>query len=469
MSLLVVGLSYRTAPVALLERATVDADELPKMLHELLASQHVSETLVLSTCNRVEVYADVDRFHGGVHDTSSVLARRAGVDIPEFGEHVYVHYEDAAVAHLFSVAAGLDSMVVGESQILGQLRLAYAVAARHDAVGRVLHDACQHALRVGKRVHAETGIDRAGASVVAVGLAEAERILGPLPLAGQRVLVVGAGSMGALAASMLRRSGVTDLTVANRSVDRAERLARALQVTGSGPATVRAAPLEALPAELIWADLVVTCTGAVAPIVTYEMIEAAVAARAGRTLVLLDLALPRCVDGAAETLPGVRYVDLAALQEPGRQVAHEDDVVHGLQIVSTEVSAYLANQRATAVGPTVAALRARAAQVVEAELVRLDSRLPGLPAAVRDEVSHAVHRVVQALLHAPTVRVKELAGQPGGGAYAEALRELFGLDPAAPDTVTSVAASAESALLDAALLRAALPGAPDAAPAEDGR
>jgi glutamyl-tRNA reductase len=449
MSLLVVGLSYRTAPVTVLERATVGSDELPKTLHELLCSEHVSEALVLSTCNRVEVYADVDRFHGGVHDTSSALARRAGVDVPELGEYVYVQYEDAAVAHLFSVAAGLDSMVVGESQILGQLRVSYAAAARHDALGRVLHDACQHALRVGKRVHSETGIDRAGASVVAVGLAEAERILGPVSMGDRRALVVGAGSMGALAASTLRRAGLSELALANRSLDRAQRLATAL-AAGAPPAAVRAMGLDALPALLAWADLVVTCTGAITPVVSYEMVEAAVAARAGRPLVLLDLALPRGVDAEAASLPGVRYVDLPALQEPGRQVAHDDDVAEARQIVSAEVAEYLANQRATAVGPTVAALRARAAQVVEAELVRLDSRLPGLPTEVRDQVAHAVHRVVQALLHAPTVRVKELAGRPGGDAYAEALRELFELDPAAAAAVSSVVTPPDVALSEVA-------------------
>ena len=446
MSLLVVGLSYRTAPVSMLENATVGHHELAKTLHELLAGQHVSEALVLSTCNRVEVYADVDRFHGGVHDTSSVLARRAGVELPELGRHVYVHYEDQAVAHLFSVAAGLDSMVVGESQILGQLRVAYAAAAKHDALGRVLHDACQQALRVGKRVHTETGIDRAGASVVAVGLAEAERILGPL--AGRRALVVGAGSMGALTASILRRAEIGELVVANRSVDRAERLAETLratagrttagQPTARQPGPVRAVSLDLLTAELARADLAVACTGAIAPIIPHELAEAALAGRDGRPLVLLDLALPRGVDGAAAELPGVHYLDLAALQEPARAVAHEDDVAEAGEIVSAEVATYLANQRATAVGPTVAALRARAAQVVEAELVRLDGRLPGLPTEVRDEVAHSVHRVVQALLHAPTVRVKELAVQPGGHAYAAALRELFGLDPAAAEAVTSV-------------------------------
>jgi len=349
--------------------------------------------------------------------------------VPSLGEHLYVHYEDAAVLHLFSVAAGLDSMVVGESQILGQLRTAYAAAADLDAVNRELHELCQHALRTGKRVHSETGIDRAGASVVSVGLVEAERVLGPLP--GKRALVIGAGSMGALSAATLARAGIGELVIANRSPRRAERLAAMLG------APARAVPLEAVPAELPGADLVVGCTGAVGTVLAATTVEAALPARAGRPLVLLDLALPRDFDGAAGVLPGVHYLDLAALQEPAIRLGAHRDVERARQIVGEEVAGRLGARRATAVAPTVTALRARAAEVVDAELARLDSRLPGLDATARDEVARTVHRVVQTLLHAPTVRVKQLAERPGGGAYADALRELFDLDPAATAAVAA--------------------------------
>lgn len=440
MSLLVVGLSHQTAPVPLLERAAVGTDELPEVLHELLRSDHVTEVLVLSTCNRVEVYAEVDRFHGGLEDTSSVLAAQVGLDVPALGEHLYVHYEDAAVLHLFSVAAGLDSMVVGEQQILGQLRTAYAAAAELDAVHSSLHELCQHALRVGKRVHTETGIDRAGASVVSVGLHEAERVLGPLP--GRRALVVGAGSMGALSAATLLRAGVSELAVANRTAVRASRLAEQLRGGADFP-VVRAVPLADLPAELVRADVVVGCTGSIGALLPAAVVEAALPARAGRPLVLLDLALPRDFDGAAGALPGVHYLDLAALQEPALRLGAHDDVEQARQIVSAEVAGRLGARRATAVTPTVTALRARAAEVVEAELARLDARLPGLDAVTRSEVARTVHRVVQTLLHAPTVRVKQLAERPGGGAYADALRELFDLDPAAAAAVAGVVLPAE--------------------------
>jgi glutamyl-tRNA reductase len=429
MSLLVVGLSHRTAPVSLLERAAVGSDQLPAVLHELLRGDHVSEVLVLSTCNRVEVYAEVDRFHGGLQDASTVLAARVGLDVPSLGEHLYVHYEDAAVLHLFSVAAGLDSMVVGESQILGQLRAAYSTAAQLDAVNRGLHELCQQALRVGKRVQAETGIDRTGASVVSVALQEAERVLGPL--AHRRALVIGAGSMGALSTSTLLRTGIAELTVANRSLERAQRLVGQL-----GPAA-RAVPLDAVAPELAWADVVVGCTGAVGTVLPAAAVEAVLPARAGRPLVLLDLALPRDFDGAAGTLPGVHYLDLAALAEPAVRLGAHRDVERARQIVGEEVAGRLGARRATAVTPTVTALRARAAEVVDAELARLDTRLPALDAVTRAEVARTVHRVVQTLLHAPTVRVKELAERPGGGAYADALRELFDLDPAATAAVAA--------------------------------
>ena len=440
MSLLVVGMSHRTASVPLLERAAVGSEELPGVLHELLRSDHVSEVLVLSTCNRVEVYAEVDRFHGGLEDTTAVLARRVGLDVPSLGEHLYVHYEDSAVLHLFSVAAGLDSMVVGESQILGQLRAAYTAAIELDAVNRELHELCQHALRAGKRVHAETGIDRAGASVVTVGLHEAARVLGPLR--GRRALVVGAGSMGALSAATLLRAGVAELAVANRTAARASRLAAQLTGAADFP-LVRAVTMDDLPDELVRADVVIGCTGAVGTVLAAATVQAALPARAGRPLVLLDLALPRDFEGAAGALPGVHYLDLAALREPAVRLGAHDDVEAARQLGGREVAGRLGARRATAVTPTVTALRARAAEVVEAELARLDARLPGMDEAARAEVARSVHRVVQTLLHAPTVRIKQLAEQPGGGAYADALRELFDLDPAATAAVAAVVLPAE--------------------------
>lgn len=423
MSVIVVGLSHRTAPVAVLERASVPLDDVRKTVEELQRAEMISEALLVSTCNRIEVYADVARFHRGVEEITSVLARQAGVAVSDLSEHLYVHFAEAAAEHMFSVAAGLDSMVVGESQILGQLRSAYALGTDLGSVGSVLHDLTQTALRVGKRVHAETGIDRAGASIVSVALDHAAEILGPLD--GRRALVVGAGSMGALAGATLRRRGVTDIVVANRSADRAVRLAETL----GGRATT----LAELADEIAAADLLVSSTGSTGLVIESELVRP----RADRPLAVLDLALPRDVDPVVAVVPGVSYLDLDSLRS-GSAMVSEDEISAAAAIVAEELAGHLAAQQRLAVAPTVTALRARADQVIEGELARLDGRLPGLSATERREVADAVRRAVEKLLHAPTVRVKELASTPGGDSYAAALRELFDLDPAAAESVAAV-------------------------------
>jgi glutamyl-tRNA reductase len=423
MSVLVVGLSHRTAPVAILERVAVAADDLAKTIDELYGSDVISEVLVLSTCNRIEVYADVARFHPAVADITAVLARHSGVPVADLSEHLYVHFAEAAAQHLFSVTSGLDSMVIGESQILGQVRSAYALASQVGSLGSVLHDLAQTALRVGKRVHSETGIDRAGASIVSVALDRAAQILTELD--GRRAVIVGAGSMGALAGATLRRRGVIDLVVANRTAPRARRLAESL----GG----RAIDLADLPSEIAAADVLVSSTGATGLIIEAE----AVRARRARPLVVLDLALPRDVDPAVGDLPDVTYIDIEALRDAGAMVS-DAETQAAAAIVAEELGAYLAEQQQLAVAPTVTALRARANQVVEGELARLDGRLPGLDAEVRRQVADAVRRAVDKVLHAPTVRVKELAAMPGGDQYAAALRKLFDLDPAAAESLAAV-------------------------------
>ena len=428
MTLLAVGVSHQTAPVALLEQFAMGADDRVKALHELVGSDHVSEALVLATCNRIEVFAEVDRFHGGVTDVGRVLARQAGATVEELSPYVTVHYEDQAVAHLFTVAAGLDSMVVGETQVLGQLRAAYALARQEGTVGRALHPVAQRALRVGKRVHSETGIDKAGASLVSVALDRAEARIGGL--AGRPVLVVGAGSMGALAATTLARRGA-DVVVCSRTESSAGRLAE----TVGG----RAVPLSGMADELAAADLLLTCTGATGLVVGTDVVAAAMSARVDRPLAVVDLALPRDVDPGVAALPGVHVVDLAllqgergtALRQGGRAGADgavaADDIDTARAMIEAETALLRAERMAAEVGPTVSALRSQAAEVVDAELLRLAGRLPDLDARERAEIARTVRRVVDKLLHEPTVRVKELAATPGGTDYAGALRALFGL------------------------------------------
>jgi glutamyl-tRNA reductase len=436
MSVLVVGLSHHSAPVEVLERASVSGEDVPKLLDELTRTGRVGEAVLLSTCNRIEVYAVVEAFHGGLSDVSGVLARHAGMDVATLSSHLYVHYAASAVEHLFSVAAGLDSMVVGEAQILGQLRGAYGTAVEVGAAGRAMHELAQQALRVGKRSHSETGIDAAGASVVSEALADAERALGGL--AGRRALVLGAGSMGALAASRLRRADIGSVVVLNRTPERAARLAESLAEEG---VPTRSAGLAELTGELALADLVVSCTGAVGAVLTAASAAEALGHRdPGRPLVVCDLGLPRDVDPAVAELPGVSVIDLTTLNERLAGRSEGDVVRQARAIVAEEVAAYLSAQRSAEVTPTVTALRRRAAEVVDAELLRMSGRLPDLDPQVQDELAHTVRRVVDKLLHTPTVRVKQLAEAPGGDTYAEALRELFGLDPQAPAAVVAARA-----------------------------
>ena len=438
MSMLVVGLSHKSAPVAILEQAAVSGDTLTKLLRDVALADSVAETFVVSTCHRVEVYADVDRFHAGVTAICELLARHCGAQAQDLTPHLYVHYEDRAVSHLLTVTCGLDSVVMGEGQILGQVRSALKLAEEHGTIGRVLGELGRLALRAGKRARAETGIDRAGQSLVSVGIELAAARLDPAPeapaapaapaLAGRDVLVVGAGSMSTLAATAASRSGAARIAVANRTRRHAERLAA--KVSGDVVA------LDDLESALAAADLVISCTGAAGHVITRDQVSLALTdrKRKGR-MVFLDLAMPRDVEPAVADLPGVAVIGLDRLSEHGT-AAGDDDVAAVRAICEAELAAYQSAVDAARVAPTVVALRAKAATVVDAELARL-ARLSadGLSARALDEIAQTMRRVVDKLLHAPTVRVKELAGSPGGEEYAAALRVLFDLDPRAVEAV----------------------------------
>ncbi|MFJ5104900.1 glutamyl-tRNA reductase [Streptomyces sp. NPDC088554] len=429
MSLLVVGLSHRSAPVSVLERASLPRDAQTKLLQDTLAAEPAAEAAVLATCNRIELYADVDKFHAGVAELSTLLAQHSGVGLDELTPHLYVHYEDRAVHHLFAVACGLDSMVIGEGQILGQIKDALALGQELHTAGRLLNDLFQQALRVGKRAHSETGIDRAGQSLVTFGLEQfaAGRAVEAW-IKEKRALVIGAGSMSSLAAATLARAGAGEIVVANRTPARAERLVQILSQPGPARVDARAVDMAAVPGELARADIVVSCTGATGLVLTVDAVAAALPDRTA-PLVLLDLAMPRDIDAAVHGLAGVRFMDIESLAKAAADAPMAADVDQVRTIVCDEVAAFGAAQRAAHITPTVVALRAMAAEVVSSEVTRLEGRLPDLDERQRAEVTRTVRRVVDKLLHAPTVRVKQLASEPGGAGYADALRELFDLDP----------------------------------------
>ena len=422
MSVLVVGVSHKSAPVALLERLALDTDGVTKLIDDVMGSEHVSEVTVISTCNRLEVYADVDRFHGSIEEVSRLLVERAGESTEGLVPHLYVHYDDGAVSHLFNVASGLDSMVVGEGQILGQTRDALRLGQELGTVGPALNLLFQQALRVAKRSHAETDIDRAAPSLVSAALARV-----PGSVTGRRVVVVGAGAMASLAISTCARLGASDIVVVNRTSGNADRLAREY--------AARPLPFSELDTALREADVLVSCTGAAGVLITRDALAAARTGVSG-SLDIIDLALPHDVDPGVRELPGVSLVDLATLADELRDNEAAFEVQGVRDIVAEEISAFVSARRQSSVTPTVVALRSMATAVVESEMERLALRLPGLDAATRSEVLHTVRRVAGKLLHEPTVRVKELVNETGAVSYAAALAELFALDPDAVDAVT---------------------------------
>lgn len=422
MSLLVLGVSHHSAPIEILEKvAAVKASDALPMVG---AGDAVGEALLLSTCNRIEVYTEVSRFHAAVESITEILAKSAGVTSEQLSKHLYVHYEDAAVRHTFRVTSGLDSMVVGDEQILGQFREAFKVAVDHGQAGRSLHELAQSALRIGKRVQTHTGIGRHGASVVEVALAQARRHFDTL--AGRHVVIIGSGSMSSLAASVAAAQGAR-ITIGGRTADAVHRLAQA--VGGQGVA------LADIDAQLRQADVVVSTTGATGLMVTRDQLEQVLAGR-DPDLYVCDLALPHDTEPSIVEIPGVHRLDLAGIASlPEAQVAR-DSVTSAESLVLRATTEFVHRQTSAKVEPVVVALRSRAEEVVQSELERLRLRNPNITDDEFAEIARSMRRIVATLLHTPTVRMKEFAVDPGGGRYAAALHALFDLDPAAVTALT---------------------------------
>ena len=411
MSILVVSVSHKSTSVSHLGQLALDSPASAKLAQHLVDSEHIDEALVLSTCNRTELYASVTRFHGALDDATQALADVAGLRPGELRSLCAVFFDEGAVAHTFSVASGLDSLVVGESQILGQVKSALAASQTYQTVGTVLNSLFQQAIRVGKRVHTETDIGAAGRSLVTAAYGILSEELGDLK--GRRVLVVGAGAMAGLAARTAAADGAF-VTCANRTLARAERLAEA--VGG------KAVALSDLGGALAGTDVLVTCTGA-------RTLTIGVEDLAGTPVRgVVDLALPADVaPEVAERDICLVNLDRLVFDQPDGASAQEIEDARAL--VREEVATFLALRRAAQVAPTVVALRSMASDVVAAELRRLDARLPDLDDHEREQIQRSVRRIVDKLLHAPTVRVQELSTEPDAVDYAAALRELFALDP----------------------------------------
>jgi glutamyl-tRNA reductase len=439
MSLLVVGCNHRSADLPLLERLAVPAEALPKALRSLTGLDHVLEAVVLSTCNRVEIYAHVTRFHPGLQELRGWLAERGDIHPQDLDDLQYSYHDDRAAAHLFAVASGLDSMVVGERQIAVQVKQAMEVARTEGSARRVLQRLFRQAVQVGRQVRRETGVSQGASSMVDVGLDVACDRLGT-PLAHRRVLLVGAGKMGGLTADRLRAEGTGQVDVWNRSDDKAQRLAA--RVDGR---VVGGSRLEDAVAD---ADLVVCTTGAPEPVLDLDLVAGAVQARratadaaygsASRRLVLLDLAMPRNVDPRCAELPDVSVVDIADVRavadgtrddlrgtaRAGRLAAA---VADARRLVDEEADRFLAWTRASEVEPTIRALRQTAEAVRTGELDRLSGKLASLDERQRDAVEALTRGIVNTLLHTPTVRLKELADRGGAELHADTIRELFEL------------------------------------------
>ena len=422
MAILTLGVSFRRAPIELLERLAFTDDDFAKAYRHALDLDGIDEAVILSTCNRVEVTASVPSYHAGFLALKRLLTETRGVAAEDLAEPLYSHWEQDAADHLFAVAAGLDSMVLGETQIYAQVREALRRAEAEDGAGPALTGLFHAAARAGRRVRQETSLGAAPDAFVSLGADLADAALGGL--GGRDVVVVGAGQMAALAVKHLRHRGVGPVRILNRSLEHARALAERTNAAHGD--------LDALPDALGHADLVVSATGAAGIVVHREIVAHAMADRAG-PLVLLDLAVPRDVEPETAYLDGVRVIDIVSLRE--RLAAHDPatagDIVRAHELVAEEVRRFTVRRRADDLAPLIRAIRTRGEDVMRAELDRQASRLADLTPDEREAVAALARGIVAKLLHDPIVELKERSEPGTDGVHARVLAELLGIDPEA--------------------------------------
>jgi glutamyl-tRNA reductase len=421
--LLAVGVSHKTAPLPLRERLALPEGRASGVLRELVAHPTTHEAVAISTCNRTELYLVTSDPVDAENEALGVLSRQAGIRPTELLGHLYSLREGEAVRHLFEVASGLDSMIIGEAEVQGQVKRAYEMALVEGVTGPVSNRLFRDALGAGKRVRTETAIGRSRVSVSSVAVELAQATLGDL--AERRVLIIGAGETGELTARALHEHGVHTVFVANRRYDRAIGLAQRFDG--------HAVRFDELPTQLAAADIVVSSTGSPHSLIGREDMETVMELRDDRPLLLIDIAVPRDIDGTVRELPGVTLYDMDDLQ---RQVARNLSVrdaesTRARTLVEEEAQRYEAWLASLEVVPTITALRERGDAIVEQVLRENESRWESLSEADRERVSVLARAVVSRMLHEPTVRLKRVAEDDSGYVYLQALRELFGIDAGA--------------------------------------
>ncbi|MAT05669.1 MAG: glutamyl-tRNA reductase [Acidimicrobiaceae bacterium] len=417
MSILVLGINHRSGPLSLLERVALADTEVPKCVEALVQRDNVREAVVVSTCNRTEVYAVTERFHGAYADIRDFFCDQAHVAADDLHEHLYSHHDDQAVRHLFEVASGLDSAVIGESEILGQIRQAWDVAQESGGARTTLNLLFRHAVEVGKRVRTDTAIGRGTASVSHAAVEMALDRLGDLH--GRKVAVVGAGAMGEGIAVALHSAGVGDVTVVNRTAERGQSLAERINGVAFG--------FDRLADTIATADVVLTSTGSGGHIISAD--NAGLRNRADRPVLIVDIAVPRDVAPEVADLDGVSILDLddlTAWAERGRQ-QRITEVAAVERIIGGEVERFVLEATSLQAAPLVSSLRRHADELRAAELARHAARLDRLDDESRELVEQISRGLVAKLLHEPSVRLRQQAGTPQGERNAAAVADLFDL------------------------------------------
>jgi len=420
MSILVIGVNHRSGPLSLLERVTISPDRIGKAIAGLALRDNIREAVVLSTCNRTEIYVVAELFHGAYGDVRDFLCELGDLTVDELTPHLYSQHDDAAVTHLFEVAAGLDSAVLGESEILGQVRDAWESAQHEGAARSTLNLLFRLAIETGKRARSETGIGRGTASISHAAVEMVTDVVGDL--AGKQVLVVGAGKMGEGVAVALRRAGGADIVVANRTPERGAALAERVGGVAVG--------FDQLQEAIAAADVVVASTGSGQALLTESLIREARSERnASTSLHIVDIAVPRDVEPKVATLPGVTVFDLDDLRDWAdrglSQRAGEAERVR--VIVGEEVENFNIESTARQAAPLVALMRETAGRIRASEVERFSNRLAGLSDTERESVEFLTRAIIAKLLHEPSVRLKAQAGTPQGERNAAAVRDLFDL------------------------------------------